>query len=485
MAQQPKARRVTANRFKASPTLARFLLDDSFVRAVIGPVGSGKSSACVVEIVRRALAQAPGPDGVRRTRWVIIRNTYPQLRDTTRKTFEQWVPQQWGRWREQEFTFHIQRPAGDGTQVDCEVLFRALDRPEDVKKLLSLELTGAYINEAREVPRHVVDVLQTRVGRYPSRLQGGPTWFGIWLDSNPWHSAHWGFKLFSLDRPPGHALFEQPGGRSPQAENLENLPAGYYERICHGKDAEWVAEYVDSKYPDADRGSIYGHLLAGLKARGGLDAFEHPTDGVLTSWDLGISDSTAIWWWRLGKGLDVIDHYEAHGEPLSHFFDVVDGRGYQYVKHWLPHDARARTLATGTSILDQFLEHYGPDKAAIGPSLSLMDGIQAARWLLEQPGTRIHPRCMEVRGPSDVDGLEALRSYRYAYNETTQSYTRQPLHDWSSHSSDAFRGIAVVAKVTSGLLRTEPTKPARGPMEFTLDELWEDNARATRRERIR
>lgn len=473
--------------FRAPPTLADFMVSDAFVRAVVGPVGSGKSSACVVELLRRAVAQAPGPDGVRRTRWVVVRNTYGQLRDTTRKTFEQWIPSEWGQWHEQQFSWRIDgKRLPDGTTLDCEVLFRALDRPEDVKKLLSLELTGAYINEAREVPRHVLDVLTSRVGRYPSKAQGGPTWFGVWLDTNPWHVGHWGYRLFSLDRPEGHALFEQPGGRSAEAENIDNLPPGYYARICHGKDAEWIAEYVDSKYPDSDRGSIYGHLLAALKARGGLDDFAHPDDGVFTSWDLGISDSTAIWWWRIGKGLDVIDHYEAHGEALSHFFAVVDAKPWRVVKHWLPHDARARTLATGTSILDQFLTRYGAERAAIGPSLSLMDGIQAARWLLEQPHTRIHPRCSLVTGPSDIDGIEALRSYHYEYDEADKAYGRRPAHDWSSHSADAFRYVSTVAKVTQGLLRkTESPGILQVQSEpLTLDGLFRDNEARRGRNRI-
>ena len=114
-------------------------------------------------------------------------SVFSQLRDTTRKTFEQWVPAELGTWHEQSFTWSGRWSDGEHI-IECEVLFRALDRPQDVKKLLSLELTGAYINEVREIPKHVLDVLQTRVGRFPSRAQGGATWFGIWADTNPWHA---------------------------------------------------------------------------------------------------------------------------------------------------------------------------------------------------------------------------------------------------------------------------------------------------------
>jgi hypothetical protein len=466
-------------RYDAPPTVSRFLDSDAFVRCVVGPVGSGKSSGCVMEIVRRAMEQQPGPDGIRRTRFAVIRNTYGQLRDTTRKTFEQWVPDALGKWHEQSFTFEMR--FGD---VHCEVLFRALDRPEDVKKLLSLELTGAYINEAREVPKSVLDVLQTRVGRFPSKIQGGATWFGVWMDTNPWHTGHWGYRLFSESKPDGFALFEQPGGREPHAENVENLPAGYYDRLCQGKDSEWVEEYVDSQYPRADRGSVYGHLFASLKDRGGVAAFEHPNDGVFTSWDLGISDSTAIWFWRLGQGLDVVDHYEAHGEPLSHFMNVVDARGYQYVKHWLPHDARARSLQTGVSVLDQALQRW-PGKVAIAPGLDLVDGISATRWMLEQPTTRFHTRCSSITGPSDIDGLEALRAYRYEYDEERKVYKKTPLHDWSSHTSDAARYMSLVVRHSELMVRPDEKPKAHNfePTRKTLDDVFSQHFEAVERTR--
>jgi hypothetical protein len=160
--------------YEAPATIRQFMASDAFVRLLAGPIGSGKSSGCIAELISRACHQAPGRDGIRRTRWAIIRNTYPELRDTTRKTFEQWVDGRLGQWREQEFSFTMRFQ-----DVEAEILFRALDRPEDIKKLLSLELTGAWINEAREVPKAVFDSLTGRVGRFPAKMDGGATWSGI------------------------------------------------------------------------------------------------------------------------------------------------------------------------------------------------------------------------------------------------------------------------------------------------------------------
>jgi hypothetical protein len=463
--------------YKASPTIRAFQRCDDFVRCIKGPVGSGKSTGCVFEIPRRAGQQRPGPDGVRRTRFVIIRNTYSQLRDTTRKTFEQWIPVELGRWHEQSFTWVGDWYLDDAKtdKVRCEVLFRALDRPEDVRKLLSLELTGAYLNEVRELPKHVLDVLENRVGRYPSKAQGGASWFGIWADTNPWHGGHWGAKLFAKQLP-GYRLFCQPGGRTPQAENLKNLPDGYYERLCVGKSSDYVRVYVDGEDSDSDVGAIWGAWVADLQKRGGICAFDHPTDRIYTSWDLGRSDSTAIWWWRIaGNGLpQVLDHYENAGQGLSHYFGVVDGKGYQYARHFLPHDARAKTMATQRSAIEQCADHWGLDKVAITPELDLSDGIEAARWLLEQP-IEIHERC-DVPGRFEHSGLEALREYRFEWDETDQCFSRNPLHNWASHTADAFRYLACAVKAAQ-LTRppkNEPKPAYVSPVAPTLDELWEN-----------
>lgn len=467
-----------------APTLRRFQRDDSFVRAIVGPFGSGKSTACVIELLRRAGQQKPGADGIRRTRFAVVRNTYSQLRDTTLKTFEQWAPPEIGHLEKQAFTW-LGRWSDGAHLVETEILFRALDRPEDVKKLLSLELTGAYVNEAREVPKAILDGLEGRVGRYPAQRDGGASWFGIWADTNPWHTGHWGFKLFSRDKPQGYALFEQPGGRSPNAENLENLPPGYYDRLCHGKDSEWIRSYVDGKYPSSDVGSIFGAWISGLEARGGLCGFEHPTDKVITAWDLGRADTTAIWFFRFNerRGLDVIDHYEASGRGLSHFFDVVDGKGFAYEQHFLPHDAKQKTLATEQSVWDQCVAHW-KDKVNLVPAMGVKDGIAAARWVLEQP-TRIHSRCTEFPPALEWSGVDALREYRFEWDEANKCFSVNPLHNWASHSADAFRYAALVAKYSERM--TRPPAEAKPlpyePPKFTFEDLMRDKRRELRRRR--
>lgn len=214
---------------------------------------SGKSSGCVAEIIRRAQAMPKMADGKRRSRCVVIRNTYPQLRDTTIQTFHHWVPPRWyGQWKAADHVFIVDKLSPD---MELEVRFRALDRPEQVENLLSAEYTFAWINEAREIPREIFEGLTGRVGRYPPVAElEEEYWSGIFMDTNPPDSDSWWYKLFEEERPDGCVLFKQPSGLSEEAENLKFLRRDYYKRLCIGKNKDWIKVYVHGEYGFADSG---------------------------------------------------------------------------------------------------------------------------------------------------------------------------------------------------------------------------------------
>ncbi len=233
--------------YNATTTGRKFHLSDKFLRTIIGPIGSGKSVACCIEIFKKSCEQLPHL-GVRKSRWVIIRNTYRELIDTTMRTWFDWVQEELGLLRKQDMEFVMEFVLPDMTVVQCQILFRALDRPNDIKKLLSLELTGGWINEVREIPKAVLDMLVGRVGRYPAKREGGPTWWGVIMDTNPPDSDHWYFSLFEENLPSNAAIFHQPSGLCDEAENVDNLPPRYYTNMMLGKDPEWVKVYVYGKY---------------------------------------------------------------------------------------------------------------------------------------------------------------------------------------------------------------------------------------------
>ncbi len=243
--------------YSASAILAKFHASNAFYRGVMGPVGSGKSTAMCMEIIGRAKRQCKGADGKRHSRWAIVRNSYRELQDTTLKTWLDWFSEGiFGSFSRSHMSHTIRHD-----DLDIEILFRSLDRPGDIKKLLSLELTGAWFNEAREMPKSIVDAMGDRVERYPAQKDGGCTWAGVIMDTNPPDTDHWWYHLAEESRPQGWQFFRQPGGLlelsgehgtafcpNPQAENLEHLPPDYYQKRLGGKNHDHIRVYYCAKY---------------------------------------------------------------------------------------------------------------------------------------------------------------------------------------------------------------------------------------------
>lgn len=234
--------------------------------------------------------QAPSPDGIRRTRFAIIRNSYPELKSTTWKTWSTWCPAIYGKTNfDSPITHHVKT-----SDLDMEVLFLALDRVEDARKLLSLELTGAWINECREVPKGILDALTGRVGRYPSRLQGGCTWSGIILDTNPPDTQSWWYKCAEEETPEGWEFFSQPSGISEFAENIQNLPKDYYKRISAGKDDDWINVYVYGNYGYLTEGKpVFPQYRDGLHCAT-ESLVPDPHFGLLIGADFGLTPAAII-----------------------------------------------------------------------------------------------------------------------------------------------------------------------------------------------
>lgn len=239
-----------------SKTIKEFYASDAKMRVVMGPVGSGKSVGMCFEVLRRAMAQEPGADRLRRTRFAVVRNTVRQLADTTIKTWLDWFPDGvCGHFMRTTKTYYLEID-----DIRCEVMFRALDDADDVANLNSLELTGAWFNECRDINEHIVDAMSKRIGRYPSKKDGGPTWHGMWGDTNPPTIDTWWYYQMEHLSPDdgvtpndnGWVVFKQPSGRSPEAENIENLPENYYD--TQGRSDDYIRVFIDG---------LYGHSLAG------------------------------------------------------------------------------------------------------------------------------------------------------------------------------------------------------------------------------
>lgn len=238
--------------FRTPPTIGKFMVDDSFVRLIMGPVGSGKSAGCFMELLRRARLQAPNKDGVRQTRMAIIRNTLQQLRQTCLADIQLWLDPITN-YRVTDQTIQVRFPLPDGTRVESDWMLIPLDTPQDQQRLLSLNLTGAWVSEFREIDPGLIDALSGRLGRFPSKAVAKPTWFGIVAESNPPDEDSVWYQKLEVELPSAWAFFKQPGGLSDEAENVENLPVlpdgtTYYENLAANNNSDWVDIHVHANY---------------------------------------------------------------------------------------------------------------------------------------------------------------------------------------------------------------------------------------------
>lgn len=269
-------------------------------------------------------------------------------------------------------------------------------------------------------------------------------------------------------------------GLIPQAE-LDRL------RLTMGE--EQYAQEMECDFEAALPGRYYAELINTLKERGQLvedDSLFEADQKVHVAADVGLRDSTAWWFWQpRPDGIAVIDYYENDGKFVDHYLGMLKEKGYEYHQIWLPHDAKAKTLATRRSTVEQFAAPatVRPDiynesdrlPIRIVPKLGKQHGIDAVRLVL--------PKCYFDMSRCE-HGVDALRSYRRLYNEAHQAYSDEPLHDWASNGADAFRYLSLVAD-KSVAMDTEQAAIARfnqvgtaappAGAGYTLDELWRDN----------
>lgn len=284
--------------YTPSKTVKQFLESDAQMRVIMGPVGSGKSVGMCFEVLRRAMGQAVGADGFRRSRYAVVRETVRQLADTTMKTWLDWFPDGvCGHLMRTTKTYFLE--IGD---IRSEIMFRALDDADDVANLNSLELTGAWFNECRDIAPEIVDAMSKRIGRYPSKKDGGPTWHGMWADTNPpVIDTWWYYQMEHLDpkdgvspNDNGWVVFKQPSGRTPEAENIENLPEGYYS--IQGRSEEYIRTFIDGEYGHSLAGTpVYKHFQPNYHvAKQPLVPLRGTTRPIIVGLDLGLTPAAVI-----------------------------------------------------------------------------------------------------------------------------------------------------------------------------------------------
>jgi len=447
-------------------TIKQFMKDESFFRGLRGPVGSGKSVSCCIEIIRRALQQEPASDGKRKSRWAVIRNTNPQLKTTTIKTWLDWFPEEdWGKFTwSVPYTHKIVK--GD---VELEVIFLALDRPEDVKKLLSLELTGVWINEAREIPKSIVDACTMRVGRYPSMRDGGPSWYGVIADTNPPDTDHWWSILSGeavipeyitkqeakmLVKPDNWRFWNQPPAmtemynknnefdrydESDKKENGKNLTPNYYSNIIRGKTKSWIDVYILNKLGQIEDGKPVYEMFRRDVHVAKSDVALMKDSPIYMGIDFGLTPACVFGQRVRGRWL-IVDELVAEDMGILRFSDLMKQKMAEYLPRTFTvygDPAGDHRAQTDESTPFQILRGRGIS-ARPAPSNDVMLRLESvnatlARMIDGDSGILIDPKCINI-----IKGFDGGYHYR-RMQVSGERYEDKPSKNRFSHIHDALQ----------------------------------------------
>ena len=479
-----------------SPTFQRIHNERPMVAAVRGPVGSGKSVGCVMFMLDVSINQAPNADGVRKTRWVCIRNTYGELKATVIKTFQDWIPDEVCPIKfDAPITGMMRVPHPDGvTTIEAEFFFLSMDRPKDIRKMLSLEMTGVWINEAQFLDLNIVNEAASRAvqARYPSGKDGGPTWCGMIMDTNSPDDDHWWHTFeFGVDedgnslKPLGWEFYEQPGalievspgaplspeldqqvsagnfidylGRrfvaNPKAENVKNNSKGYsawYDQLG-GKTLNWIRSRICNRFATVQTGKpvFIDHFNRDMHvAKDRLG----PIKGLplVIGLDFGLTPAAIIGQITAFGQLRIIDEVIATGMGIKRFADEQLGAllvskyaGFDYVIYGDP--AGVGRAQTDEQTCFEVLHTAGMN-AQPAHTNNLLARLESVRWWLSrlvgrgQPALLISPHCKVI-----IKAFETGYQYKQLNVSGSTKFGVEPDKNAYSHPSDATQYLCLGA----------------------------------------
>lgn len=475
--------------YRASSTFKDVHKSTALVKAIRGPIGSGKSVGCVMEMFRIAQCQEPNAQGVRKTRWICIRNTYPELKGTVIKTFQDWLPEQicpikydspiTGR-------LNINHPDGK-TKIEAEFIFISLDKPKDIKKLMSLECTGVWVNEAQFIDKKLILEALSRTGRYPMKSDGGATWNGLIMDTNSPDDDHWWYEMeLGVDEQTGErltpsnwAVINQPpaliditgikveslsadiqqmidqglykdylGRRfvaNPLAENVENHKKGYeywLEKV-EGQTLNWIKSRLCNEFATVQQGKpvFMDHFNKALHVS--TDKLS-PVKGweTIIGLDFGLTPAAIIGQIAPMGQLRIVDEIVATGMGIERFIteqlSPLLRTKYQGCKVQVIGDpAGVQRSQTDERTCFQLLEEYGLN-AQPAETNNTTARLEAVRWWLSrlvgkgQPAMLISPHCKTL-----IKGYETGYAYKQLNVSGEEKFSDNPDKNRYSHPHDA------------------------------------------------
>lgn len=347
---------------RVGPVSDAFISDRAMITAMMGPYGSAKTTSCFQKIIRIALWQNPGRDGVRRIRVCVVRPTYGQLEDTVMKDWFSWFPKTRENWNGEKLDHKIRVSIPEIAELEIEMCFRAVDDRDKAEKVFKgMQLTVLWLNEADTCHPAVLEFGMPRLGRYPSSNMGGCAWSGVIMDFNAPDSDNWIVPLVingDLGLPQslvdalrdefgpeyGVGFHRQPGGRDPNAENLHNLPRGYYEKLMAGKSENYIRRFVDNQLGAVRNGQpVYPEFNDGFHMA--PEGFK-PVEGVPLCMALDAGSTPAlVFGQRLPGGqIRVVDELVVLATDESVMLEKLgpEAFGTEAAEYWLEHFPTAK-----------------------------------------------------------------------------------------------------------------------------------------------
>ncbi len=445
--------------------LAKYKRSRDSVDIITGPLGSGKTYGSCEKIFKLMCQQKPNRMGQRKSRWYAIRNTYPDLLSTTVKDWRELFGEL-GRYKGGGIeppchTLHFR--LADRTIVKAELVFLALDRPDAVKKLRGAQVTGFWLNEIKELSKAVVDMADLRHGRYPSALDGGPTWHGMLGDTNQCDDDHWLYILAQETKPKGWSFFTQPGGlmremsenekgenewtgkwvMNPKAENLSNLPEDYYMRGQEGKDEAWIANNLANEYGVTfDGRPIYQHQWnEKLHLSHTIEVIpEHP---ICIGMDFGLTPAAIIGQETPNGVINILDEVVGEGMGIKQFVKehlrpILNERYKSNDWNFVGDPAGNRRADTDEDTVFKALEELGMpcDAANTNDPTVRWEAVRVPLRELRDggPAFQLHSRCRSLRR-----GFNGGYHFRRVLSAGETKYADKPNKNKFSHPHDALQ----------------------------------------------
>lgn len=426
---------------------------------LMGPVGSGKTTVGLMRGVYRSFLQRPDQQGNRYAKFGVLRRLEKDLVATTMQSWLRWFPRTMGKWGGSDGAVAVHeltlRHPGDGGLVFLRVEFKALGDLRIEEACRGWEITYAYVDEADTLAPNGLTFLHTRCGRYPAASLLG--WKGVWGTCNAPEEDNYVVLDFIEEPKDGHILFRQPGGQEPKAENLENLPPGYYDGMVRLMKPHDKRRFVDNK-PGVSRDAevVYEEFNDGLHmAQGPLVVLEGRP--VIVGMDAGGTPAAGIWqraadgqWRKLrelsthAKDMGSVTGPQRFGEYLKELLrDLLTDEGGRPIRCPVrgiadPSAAHGADTANGESSWIDTVARVAGISVVPAPTNDPTPRREAYRLPMgrmidgHRPGLVIDPSCKLTR-------IALMRDYKFPVIRGPSGTRRAdtPAKNWASHAIEA------------------------------------------------